>query len=503
MQISLNVNGQDYDVDVPPMKRLLDVLRDDLDLTGTKEGCGEGECGACSVVIEGRVANACLIPVIQANAVEVTTIEGVAPNADELHPLQEAFIRYGGAQCGICTPGMILAAKMLLDENKSPSRLEIREAIAAPVPMHGLPEDRRRRRRRRGPHAGHRRGGCLMPSPNPLTANADATRRSAIDVVVADSLADALAKMAEGVDSDQPFMPLAGGTDLMVWINQRNIVPDRVLDLWGVEGLRGISESEGAIHIGAMSTYADIIASDAVNEFCPPLVQASKLCGAAQIQARGTIGGNIAGGSPAGDTLPVLSAFSADLTLVSVRGTRTVSFVDFYTGYRQNLLEADELIQRISVPKPPRDSVTAFHKVGTRLAQSISKVMLGFVGHKGDDGKVDHLGMALGSVAPVPLRLPETEKLIVGHVLTTDLIEAARLRAMVEIAPIDDVRSTEKYRRAVGGNLVAHISNGCFRNHRFLTFPADFFGSGGMWIVAAVGSVPGRGFRPMRRLRGR
>lgn len=128
MQIQLRVNGRDLEVDVPPMKRLLDLLREEAELTGTKEGCGEGECGACSILIDGRLSNACLIPAVQAQGAEIVTVEGVA--GENLHPVQEMFIKHVGTQCGICTPGMIVAAKALLEVNPSPSRDEIREAIA-------------------------------------------------------------------------------------------------------------------------------------------------------------------------------------------------------------------------------------------------------------------------------------------------------------------------------------------------------------------------------------
>ena len=129
MLINMTVNGDVVQVDVPPMKRLLDVLREELGLTGTKEGCGEGECGACSVIVDGRVVNACLIPAIQGTDTEILTIEGLS-NANELHPLQTAFVEHIGTQCGICTPGMILASKVLLDDNPAPTRPEIREAVA-------------------------------------------------------------------------------------------------------------------------------------------------------------------------------------------------------------------------------------------------------------------------------------------------------------------------------------------------------------------------------------
>ena len=127
--IRFNINGKDQTVCVPPMKRLLDVLREDLHLTGTKEGCGEGECGSCSVRMNGELVNSCLVPVLQAAAAEIETVEGLARDI-VLHPLQQAFLNCGGAQCGICTPGMLMAAKQLLAHNPHPSLAEIREGLA-------------------------------------------------------------------------------------------------------------------------------------------------------------------------------------------------------------------------------------------------------------------------------------------------------------------------------------------------------------------------------------
>jgi aerobic-type carbon monoxide dehydrogenase small subunit (CoxS/CutS family) len=128
MKISFIVNNESRQADVPPMKRLLDVLREDLRLTGTKEGCGEGECGACSVFINGEVVNSCLVPICQVEGAAILTVEGLA-GADRLSPLQEAIIKIGGTQCGICTPGILLAAKALLDQNPHPSRDEIRAGL--------------------------------------------------------------------------------------------------------------------------------------------------------------------------------------------------------------------------------------------------------------------------------------------------------------------------------------------------------------------------------------
>jgi carbon-monoxide dehydrogenase small subunit len=127
--IELVVNGEARRIHVPPMKRLLDVLREDLRLTGTKEGCGEGECGSCSVRLNGELVNSCLVPVLQAQGTRIQTVEGLACDG-ELQPLQQAFLHCGGAQCGICTPGMLMAATQLLTINPHPTMAEIREGLA-------------------------------------------------------------------------------------------------------------------------------------------------------------------------------------------------------------------------------------------------------------------------------------------------------------------------------------------------------------------------------------
>lgn len=127
--IEFTLNGRPAHVQAPPMARLLDVLREDLRVTGTKEGCGEGECGACTVLIDGRAVNSCLVPVIQVAGAEVVTVEGLGAD-DRLHPVQTAFLKHGGAQCGICTPGFLVAAAELLAREPHPSRQQVREALA-------------------------------------------------------------------------------------------------------------------------------------------------------------------------------------------------------------------------------------------------------------------------------------------------------------------------------------------------------------------------------------
>ncbi len=127
-QIRLTVNEKEYELQVKPWATLLDIIRDDLGLTGTKEGCGEGECGACTVIVDGKAVNSCIMLAAEANGKKVTTIEGLA-DGDKLHPVQEAFLEMGGMQCGFCTPGMILSTKILLDANKNPTEEEIRKGL--------------------------------------------------------------------------------------------------------------------------------------------------------------------------------------------------------------------------------------------------------------------------------------------------------------------------------------------------------------------------------------
>jgi carbon-monoxide dehydrogenase small subunit len=128
-QIKFTVNGKDYEVSVPPWRTLLEVIREELGLTGTKEGCGLGECGACTIIMNGKTVNSCLVLAAEADGKQITTIEGLA-NGDKLHPLQQAFINHGGFQCGFCTPGMIMSAKALLDANPKPTEDEIRQGIS-------------------------------------------------------------------------------------------------------------------------------------------------------------------------------------------------------------------------------------------------------------------------------------------------------------------------------------------------------------------------------------
>lgn len=247
---------------------------------------------------------------------------------------------------------------------------------------------------------------------------------------------------------------IAGGTDLMVALNARILNHQEFLDLWPINELRGIEDQGDSLRIGALTTYSQLIYSPLVRRHAPALVAASLTIGAVQIQNRGTIGGNIANGSPAGDSLPVLSAGEAEIEIRSIHGLRHVSFNRFYTGYRTNLLEPGEMITAIRLPKLGEDERSTFLKVGTRRAQAISKVMLG-ANWRIRHGVIETISLSYGSVAPTVIRAQHAEAFLTGKRLTPELPAQAIESLNQDLSPISDLRSTADYRRRVAGNLLA------------------------------------------------
>jgi CO/xanthine dehydrogenase FAD-binding subunit len=250
---------------------------------------------------------------------------------------------------------------------------------------------------------------------------------------------------------------LAGGTDLMVQLHDRIVVAPAYLNIWNLDELRGIQEMGGNLRIGALTTYTQMMHSPLVRQYCPILIDAARTVGGVQIQNRGTLGGNIVNASPAGDTLPILAAFDAQLELGSHRGVRIVPFNEFYTGYRQTVLAPDELVVAARLPKPAFNARLFFQKVGSRQALVISKVVMAGKALMDDEKRVHSIQIGVGSVAPTAIRLRQTEALLQGQVLTTGLIENAKQSAMQEVRPITDVRSTEHYRRTITGNVLVRF----------------------------------------------
>jgi len=263
------------------------------------------------------------------------------------------------------------------------------------------------------------------------------TAISTLDVRSVTTVRDALAVLR-----DEERAPIAGATDLFVALNFGTLAPRRFLDIWRIDEMRTIAADGEALVIGALVTYTDLIRSPLIAARLPMLVEASRQVGGPQIQNRGTIGGNIANASPAGDSLPIFAAVDAVVVLRSAAGDRRVGFNEFYTGYRASVRRGDELIVAVEIPAV--SGRQWFRKVGTRAAQAISKVVIAGV-RDGESARV-----ALGSVAPTVVRARQAEQALAAGGSVDEAVDVLHR----EIAPIDDIRSTADYRRTVSGNLL-------------------------------------------------
>jgi CO/xanthine dehydrogenase FAD-binding subunit len=252
------------------------------------------------------------------------------------------------------------------------------------------------------------------------------------------------------------WKPFAGGTDLMVLLEAGKLPPGKYLSIWKLPELRGIAVEPGRVTLGALTSYTQIRRDPMVASEFPLMARAASETGSIATQNRGTLGGNIANGSPAADTPPALLVYDAELELVSSHGSRTVAYKDFHTGYKQSLLRADELIARIHLPRNKGTWKQHYRKVGTRRAQAISKVC--FAGAADvREGHIKDVRIAFGSIAPTPFRAHAVEAMLLGATLSPKLIGAARDALAKEIAPIDDIRSTSHYRLIVAQNLLAEF----------------------------------------------
>jgi CO/xanthine dehydrogenase FAD-binding subunit len=250
------------------------------------------------------------------------------------------------------------------------------------------------------------------------------------------------------------WKPFAGGTDLMVLLEAGKLDHKRYLNLSRFKELRGVAEdSSQAVTIGALTTYTDVLRSSILRNEFPMLAAAARETGSIATQNRGTLGGNIVNASPAADSPPALLVYDAELELVSFDASRWVPYRDFHTGYKTMILRPEEIVARIRLPRDTRRWRQAYRKVGTRKAQAISKVC--FAGACViENGRVAEARLAFGSVAPVPARCYQVEKLLTGELIRPVLIEECRRKLVSEIAPIDDLRSSREYRKRVAQNLL-------------------------------------------------
>jgi xanthine dehydrogenase small subunit len=457
---------------VPPDRTLLDLLRDDLGATGTKEGCGEGDCGACTVVLgeiesvhsgEGvqeriryRAINACIRLAHSIDGMALWTVEdlahdplietaGAAPAAG-LHPAQEAMVQCHGSQCGFCTPGFVMSLFAMYQ-----NRCCQGQAVTRADAVHDLSGNL-----------------CRCTGYRPILDAAQAMGDLPVRAVNETKLLQQLKLLALTGKALEPYSTyispsteaallaaraahpqaqvVAGCTDVGLWVTKQHRQFPQVLDVTRAAELRAIEHGPAELRIGAAVPLAD--AFGALQRHWPELERFAARFAGLPVRNSGTLGGNVANGSPIGDSMPLLIALRARVELGSVRGTRTLPLENLYTGYRQNVLAADELLLRIHVPLPaPRERLRAY-KVSKRFDDDISAVCL-VMNIAIEGGEVRAASIGAGGVAATPARARAAEAALVGQPWSEATVQRATAALQAEFAPISDMRASSAYRSAM------------------------------------------------------
>ncbi|MBA3595256.1 MAG: xanthine dehydrogenase small subunit [Polaromonas sp.] len=479
-------------VNVPPSRTLLEVLREDLGLTGTKEGCGEGDCGACTVVVgeavDGKIqykaVNSCIKLAHSIDGQALWTVEDIAPTLvasrtslppegalrlrpgeagsaapagnrerfePTLHPAQQAMVDCHGSQCGFCTPGFVMSMFGMYQNHVCQGRTITRELAQQEL-------------------SGNL---CRCTGYRPIF---DAAQQMAalpagrIDEANLLSKMELLAPVGRGPEPDLPYKSprtlaellavraahpgaqlVAGCTDVGLWVTKMHKEFSQVLDVTRVEELRRIERYPHHIAIGAAVTLSDAFAALVADR--PQLQTFANRFAGLPVRNAGTLGGNVANGSPIGDSMPLLIALGANVVLMSTRGHREMPLELLYTGYRKNVMAPDEVLAWIKVPLPEAEEVLKAYKISKRYDDDISAVCL-VVNLQLAGGKVAKVSIGAGGVAAVPARAVQTEAFLRGKVWTQATVLEAMQTLRDEFQPLSDMRASATYRSEVLGNLL-------------------------------------------------
>ena len=457
MAVRFVLNGEPRVVeDVAPSTMLLAWLRDAAGLTGTKEGCAEGDCGACTVAVgepdaggsglRWRAVNACILFLGSVDRKAVFTVEGLGAPDGTLHPVQRALVESHGSQCGFCTPGFVMTLFTHWWRAGATDRASLDDLLAGNLCRCTGYRPILDAARRMGDLPG---GDHLRAGEPALRARLDAWaaegERAPTPGFVAPRSLDALAAhLAAHPDA----LVVAGATDAGLWVTKDLATYDHVVSLADVAELRAIAVADDHVEVGAAVTYTDLLP---VAERCWPSFAAMlKRLGSELIRNSATLGGNLANASPIGDTLPVLLVLDATLVLKKGARTRQVRAEDFFLDYKQTLLEPGEFLERIRLPR--LDDATKLHveKVSKRFDQDISAV-LAAVCVRVEDGRITAPRIAMGGMAATPKRAPAAEAALDGAPLTDDAFLAAAAALARDYRPLTDMRATAAYRLEAAG----------------------------------------------------
>jgi len=464
VNITSKINGKNTEIQGPLDRRVVDVLREDLGLTGTKEGCGAGECGACTILVDGQPRLSCLMMASQLQDKAITTIEGIG-ESEAFHPVQEAFVEQGAVQCGFCTPGMVLSAVHLLSHHPEPDRDQIRQALSGNlcrctgyVKIVDAVEAAARSNRNgvgiRGQVSGCRGqvSGGRVQVKNSLHP-APCTLPPSLRVMLPRSLHDLWVMMRDFPDAAL----YAGGTDLLVKIRNGSIPPKDLICLERIAALKGVVDHGDRLVIFTCTTFSQLLDAPAITSHLSVLARAVASIGSPLIRNMGTIGGNICTASPAGDTLTPLYALNAQVELTSEAGIRTLPISQFILGPGHTALETGEILSAIHVDKPHPQDFQHFGKVGRRNALACSLASLAAILRLSEDGIVLAASLAWGSVGPTVITCPEAADRLINQPLSMDRLTEAAAIVRKAVCPITDIRATADYRRTVAGNLLLRL----------------------------------------------
>lgn len=447
--------------DVDPTQTVLQWLRTGANLRGTKEGCAEGDCGACTVVIgrpgdDGRMTyravNACILFMPVLDGCQMFTVEHLKRADGTLHPAQQAMVDCHGSQCGFCTPGFVMSLFALYLTESRPTRQRVCDVLAgnlcrctgyrpiidAAMSMYdydwheptleaaGQTAERLTEMRRRD------------------TLELEFDNRRYYAPINAAGLADVLAAYPRAT-------LLAGGTDVGLWVTKRHMDLDTVVYVGDVAELHGVAESDGEITIGAAVTHSDAIA--VLGRHFPDFGELLRRFGSTLVRNSSTVGGNIANGSPIGDSMPVLIALGARLTLRGPDGTREMPLEDYYIDYGKQDRREGEFVEHIRVPTLAPDEHFRCYKISKRFDQDISAVCAAFK-IRLDDGLVAEVRTGFGGIAATPKRATRTEAAMRGQPWNEATARRAEATLIEEFTPLTDMRASEQYRRLVTGRLL-------------------------------------------------